>query len=390
MTPREFEAIAQNLDLVRGETKAPDGCFANAVRRYVQGLNWPPTFYVNPAYRAQLRQLLAALQLKQRASTEAVALGVQLLELVSSPFASTRVSWEQAFCGEPGGGGIFPPSAPESPGGERERRAHHFVRRWSAHHLLARGEGVDEASIEAFVASDAYRDALAARIDAFYGDRRPEPRASHDEHEPAFADHRHWALKPTFRIGHLVALAWSESWHFNSVTPKHESRPGEFTWTPRDEATTVRYCESAIIKARYVYATGRDEAALFERLSGLEVFRAEELVALARDEEDVAARRQYIHKMGLSATPRGVLMREGAEPEPDVLAYLADSMGAPEVAIREAAVTAANFLKWDMLQLAMEAIIESDEDIELRQMTARSLREIRRYVEASKAPAPIG
>src|SRR5882762_7898699 len=85
VTPHEFEEIALVIDVIRSETKAPEGCVANAIRRYVQGLNWPPTFYANPAYRAELRVLLRALQLKPREREDIVAFGVELLELIASP-----------------------------------------------------------------------------------------------------------------------------------------------------------------------------------------------------------------------------------------------------------------------------------------------------------------
>jgi len=225
--------------------------------------------------------------------------------------------------------------------------------------------------------------AVAERGGAFYGAPRQKDGSAIDEHEPIFAEHRHWALKPTFRLTSLIGLAWEQGWHFNSVTPKHDSRPGEFTWTPLDESTTIRYCESAIIKARYVYATGRDADAVFDRLRALDVFQPSELVGLARAESDPAARRLHILKLGLAATPRGVLTRENREPEADVLAFLADAMGASEPELRDAAVTAANFLKWDMLALAMEAIVEGDEVSELRTLAARTLREIRRYAHGS-------
>jgi hypothetical protein len=381
MNPQEFEEIAQALDVVRSETKAPVGCFANALRRYVQGMNWPPTFYTNPAYRAQLRLLLRALELKPRENEEMVAQSVQLCDLVSSPHAM-RLTWQQAFTGEPGGGGLFPPTAPPAPSNERQRREYLFPRRWVAHHLLTLGLEADDASVEDFLKSDEYRRAVAERVTAFYGRRRESQPSVIDEHPPAFADHCHWALKPSFRLAELSAMAWQEGWHFNSVTPKQDSRPGEFTWTPLDEASTIRYCESAIIKARYVYVTGRDERALLAKLARLDVFQPSELVELARHEPDPVVRRGYIVKLGIAATPRGVLAKEKREPEADVLAYLADSMGAPEPEIREAAVTAANFLKWDMLTLALEAIIESDDLHDLRELAARSLREIRRYVHA--------
>ncbi|WP_394824312.1 hypothetical protein [Pendulispora albinea] len=378
MTPHEFEEISLVIDVIRSETKAPEGCFANAIRRYVQGLNWPPTFYVNPAYRAELRVLLRGLQLKPREREDIVAMSVALLELISSAHADVRLTWRQAFTGEPGGGGLYPPSAPSPE--EYERREKLLARRWAVHHLLTHGREANEVAVDVFLQSE-LEQALRARVDAFYGTPR-EKANTIDEHEPIFAEHRHWALKPSFRLTSLIAMAWEESWHFNSVTPKHDSRPGEFTWTPLDEATTIRYCESAIIKARYVYATGRDAAAAFSRLRSLEVFEPSELVTLARAEPDAVARRLYVLKMGLSATPRGVLVREKREPEADVLAFLADTMGAPEPELRDAAVTAANFLKWDMLALAMEAIVEGDEISELRTLAARTLREIRRYAHA--------
>ncbi|WP_394844631.1 hypothetical protein LZC95_47200 [Pendulispora brunnea] len=382
MTPHEFEEISLVIDVIRSETKAPEGCFANAIRRYVQGLNWPPTFYANPAYRAELRVLLRALQLKPREREDIVAQGVALLELISSPHADARITWRQAFTGEAGGGGLYPPSAPEGNQDEYNRREKILSHRWATHHLLTHGRDASESSIDVFLQTE-FAQALTDRVEAFYGKPRPKD-GSIDEHEPIFAEHRHWALKPSFRLTSLISLAWEESWHFNSVTPKHDSRPGEFTWTPLDEATTIRYCESAIIKARYVYATGRDAAAVFERLRGLDVFQPSELVALARAEADPAARRLHVLKMGLSATPRGVLVRENRAPEPDVLAFLADTMGAAEPELRDAAVTAANFLKWDMLALAMEAIVEGDDVAELRTLAARTLREIRRYAHSSE------
>ena len=207
------------------------------------------------------------------------------------------------------------------------------------------------------------------------------------EGEPVFAEHRHWAARPTLRLSSLDALAWKESWHFNSVIQKRENRPGEFTWTPLDEGSTIRYCESAIIKARYVYASGRDSAEIFRKLGALEVYRADELVDLAHAEKDPAERALHVLKLGLAATPRGVLANEGLQPEPKVVAFLGKMLKDPAPELRDAAITATNFLKWEDLLDGLDAVAENDDVEDNRILARRAAREIRHYI-ATFSPAP--
>ena len=377
MGSADFEEIAVAIDDLRHETKATPGCVANALRRYACGLNWPPTFYVEPSYKAVLRRLLDLMGLRTREKPELVTMGVALLELVSSENAELRLSWDDAFTGAPGGGGVYPPSAPDAAtfGVDYKRRERALKERWAAHWLASQGKDAGPEAVQALVRVG-YAQAIAARVRAF-AVKRPAGHAPADEGEPVFAEHRHWATRPSFRLASLDALAWREAWHFNSVTPKHDQRPGEFTWTPLDEATTIRYCESAIIKARYVYASGRDERAVFVKLGTLDVFLVDELVQLAkRESDDVATRALHVLKLGLAATPRGVLHAERLAPEPDVVALLRGALRQGPDELRDAAVTAANFLKWEALLPELEKL-EGDRP-------ARAVKEIRRFVAALK------
>lgn len=375
MSPQEFEDIAAEIEELRRKTKATPGCIANAVRRYACGLNWPPTFYVVPEHKAALRRLIDAMGLRTREKAELVTMGVAILELVTAEDPAFRVAWTEVFTGGEGGGGMYPPSAPDGAtfGAEYRRREKALKERWGAFWLTSEGKDAGPDAVQGLVRGG-YAQAIAARVRAF-AVKRPEDHAAADEGEPVFADHRHYATRPSFRLASLDALAWKEQWHFNSVTPKHDQRPGEFTWTPLDEATTIRYCESAIIKARYVYASGRDAKAVHAKLGTLDVFGVDELVGLASgDAEDEAARALAVLKLGIAATPRGVLHAEGTAPEDDVLELFRRLLreGTPE--LRDAAVTAANFLKWDVLAPELEKL-EGDK-------AARALKEIQRFAKS--------
>src|SRR6185295_1530464 len=158
---------------------------------------------------------------------------------------------------------------------EYRRRDRALKERWAAHHLRRSGKEPTPEAVRALVDAG-YAAAIATRVRAF-AVKRPGGLQPADEGEPIFAEYRHWAVRASFRLADIDALAWKEQWHFNSVTPKHDQRPGEFTWTPIDEATTIRYCESAIVKARYLYASGRDAKAVFRKLGTLDVFQTDEL-----------------------------------------------------------------------------------------------------------------